>query len=254
MVGSLFFLTSVATASEVVSTNIVGYNTVKGSARGYTVITPTFINVLSGIPQISLDKVGGSLEPGVDSLFFMYPDGSLSKAITWYDYDPSWKTDIEGWYLPINPDLWDYEYVGSTNLPAGTAFLVYTYGNSDIITFGEVDQTPTFVEFKNNRAYQLIGNSSPVEIELQNLIFTGLEPGVDSVFIKYSDGSLSKAFTWYDYDPSWKTDIEGWYLAINPDLWDYEYVGNTKIQPGEGLVLFTLQKDVTVTIPAPVIN
>ena len=246
MVGSLF-LTSVATASEVVSTNIVGYTTVKGKADGFTVVTPTFINVQSVIPAISLDKVGGSLTPWVDNISFLFPDGVYSDPITWYDLDPSFSIPPgpPGWYDGMN------KYIGSTNLPAGTALIIFTAEDSDIITFGQVDTNPTFVEFGDGDSFYLFGNSSPVEIYLENLDFDNLTPWVDNVSIMNSDGVLSAPITWYDLDPSFSIPPgpPGWYDDDNI------YVGNTqKLKPGEGLVLFTAESGVTVTIPAPIIN
>ena len=140
MVGSLFFLTSVATASEageVVSTNIVGYLKTEGVAKSY-LTGPTFVPVLTCLeaePSYTIrlgDIKATGMHMTLDSIQFLSAtDATTILAATYF---VSSNPLYEGW--------WEFGRVGvgarydEEDLPAGSAILCnFASGNTVKFTF-----------------------------------------------------------------------------------------------------------------------
>ena len=233
------------TSAEVVSTNIVGYVKTEGpTGGGYTILSPNFVSVLSENQTFSLDRITGVFSEWVDNITFLFPDGSYSEPFTWYEEDYFGSLGAQpGWYDPL------YNYVGKTNLLAGTAVLITTDWDAEILVSGQVETDEIVVSY-NEPGYYILGNCTPVPIALEKIRFTGLEEWVDNITLLSPDGTYSEPLTWYEEDYFGSLGAQaGWYDSL------YNYVGETKIlQPGEGVCLTTEASGISITFPAPVIN
>ena len=103
MVGSLF-ITSVATANEVVSTNIVGYQEHKGTAK-FDMVGCVFVPVTNSTSAILFSKLVSGDFKAKDEVHFLLPSGDFQKLTyevgTLVDTsDPDWLNwtyDGTGW-------------------------------------------------------------------------------------------------------------------------------------------------------------
>ena len=134
MVGSLFFLTSVVTANEVVSTNIVGYLVNTNVPPSY-LTGPTFVPVLSCLqdnPDFTIlleDITIEGMHLSFDSIQFLSPDDSSTIVEAVYSSIPA----IKGWWKLGSPGV---ESLDDIDFPAGAAILCnFQSGNSVKFTF-----------------------------------------------------------------------------------------------------------------------
>ena len=128
MVGSLF-ITMAATASEVVSTNIVGYVMFEGiSGGGWTFVAPPFISVTNDVQTYKLSSVIKGNFTSNDTLQFYDKDLKTELVLYWggSGVNLGWHTGF-----PFGPST----YRGKTEVPAGTGFLVKCANPNVIVTF-----------------------------------------------------------------------------------------------------------------------
>jgi len=235
MVGSIF-ITGMATAGEVVSTNIVGYTQYGDSMSGrYTVLAPPFISVLNTDRELMLESITGNFDFFNAIQIF---DGNAKVEFEAY-WLPDWAAgaDGEGWY---DGDDWDL-YLGKTPLSLGNAYYIVTDGGVKITVAGQVDTDE--VEIKIKDRYACIGNSTHASLNLDEFEVEGLD-----FFnaIQIFDGNAKVEFEAY-WLPDWAGAYgEGWY---DGDDWDL-YLGDKPIAPGQGFFLVTDGQPVTVKIPA----
>ena len=224
-------------SAQVTSKNIVGYVVKEGISAGFQQITSPFISVLDENQKFTLDRISGNFSPG-DTLQFLLPDGSTDteNIVTWLRSNAS--RPVTGWYYDGNL------YAGTTPVKAGTGIILNTDDLVDIIISGQVEtenMAPPVLQ-----GFTGLGNSSPVTIWLEDILFDGLEYGDTIQFIS-PDGSTDTASiaTWLRANVS--RPVTGWYADGNV------YVGDKDLLPGAGFTLLTESDEVTVVIPAPIL-
>jgi len=250
MVGSLF-ITMAATASEVVSTNIVGYVLDGGSKVGFRQIAPPFISVLDDNQMFTLDRITGNFNQS-DTLQFIDTSNNTYSPSTVNWITPALANAMSnqrrpGWHS-------GREYVGDLEYPAGTGILLLTSmtGNPvDVYISGQVDTMPT-TNYVIAAGFYTIGNSSPVTNLLENITFTGLRQSDTLQFVDFNNNTYSP------FTVNWVTEAmapamsnqrkAGWHMGR-------DYVGDIRyLVPGQGFTLSTQSSLVEIIIPAPFIN
>ena len=235
MVGSLFFLTSVATASEageVVSTNIVGYLT-KSNSTGFTHLTPNFIDVCSEIQSFKLNRLTGNFSDDDKIIFYSVSGKPGETLVRVQGWGGSW---VDGWY----DDGYTAPVEDITDIKAGTSFIVWTSSATDITVSGQVDDNDA--EFNLLSGFNSIGNRTHINLALDKFIFSGLQDD-DKVILYNSSGKPAETLVRVQgWGGSW---ADGWY----DDGYTAPIGATTIIKPSDGFFLYTTGTKVSVKIP-----
>ncbi len=212
---------------------VVGYQTYE-LEKGYNLYAPVFESTTETAYNLQDIKMIGALNEGNDFVQLITTGGSLGKIYRWYDGDNS-PDGGEGWY---DGD----DYVTDVMLTADRGFYIcaYTAGVS-LQTSGAVrlGKLPISLE----KGYTVIGNSSPVDIDLTDIKLIGaLNEGNDFVQLITTGGSLGKKYCWYDGDNS-PDGGEGWYDGDDP-------LESYPIKAGQGLYICAYTAGASLELPA----
>lgn len=184
---------------------VVGYagNQLNG---GYmiTLVTPQFATC-GNIKSVNLSDIRCSDDMiGLVTLNTLTEDGQLDVSYTW---TADWMGNI-GW---IDPDT-GLVAEGKTFAP-GTAFWTQCdvdEGMGDISSSGEVSTDDVTTELNGGYMITLVGNSSPVAIDLNDVLCSDDMIGLVTLNTLTNDGQLDISYT---YTADWMGNI-GW---IDPD-------------------------------------
>ena len=202
MVGSLFFLTSVATASEVVSVNTVGYTPApKLKANGYVQVGINFeaVNAESGV-DIRINDLFAEQFPGQFNANLLAADADqiiIDSATYYYTYSPA---------APGNTYWRRLGTAGATEdcLPVGAAvwFFRQSYEIEDFVLVGQATTIPDFnLEVKAD-GYTMISNTYPIDMPLnsENVFWINATP---NLLAADADQIITESATYYyTYSPA----------------------------------------------------
>lgn len=192
---------SIVFLSNNVNANNVGYqeNTVP---EGYSMITPTFVNVSGG--DYAIDNL---ILIGVDdtkaTVQVVNKDGTWGTRGVWFnayeELPAGWFTDASG------------ETPADIMLEPGQAvFFKTTEKGASFQTAGQVAEDIT-IELPVG--YSMIGNSTPLEMPIDSLTLIGVDDTKATVQVVNADGSWGARGVWfnaYEELPSgWFTDASG---------------------------------------------
>lgn len=213
-------------SAQVESANIVGYQTTTAPA-GFTVFAPTFTAVGNANPVFS--TITGTFSFN-DQIQFFDASGNVFFSAAWDDGT-------------INPDVGWYTTdfatsLGTTEIPVGQAFFVYTAGDVAMTASGEVGATNITVNC--DAGFTTMGNARPYaitygDLQVANMAFNDQ--------IQFFDGAGNVSFT-AAYDDG-TISTPGWYTTdFSTDL------ATTTIPAGQGFFLYSQSGGATCTIPA----
>ena len=237
-------VTSIATASDVVSTNIVGYQQDKGrGASTYMMAGAIFTPVLNPLGKHQFSKfVTGDFQAG-DQVQFLLPNGSYN-ILTYY---------VDNLWVEVEEDVWEDHHTGwgqfqtlaDQELTAGTAFWIKT--NVKYTQAGQVqDPINNEVDVKGGK-YQMICPPFPVNYNLSDVVFDGIQAG-DQVQFLLPNGSYN-ILTYY---------VGNLWVEVEEDVWEDDHTGwgqfqtlaDQEIVSGTGFWIYA-SGDVTVKFTAP---
>lgn len=245
-------LFATALMAEVVSGNIVGYQTISASGT-YPCYGATFISVgnTNGLWHLG-DITADGMDPDSDFIQFLDPaDLSLTVAATYCDAalaaalgHPEW----QGWVAPSD--------VGGASLDdtafaAGTGFLS-NFGNPITVRFaGEVVQTAISLDL-TGLVYPLVANPVPADLTLGDITADGMDPDSDFIqFLDPADLSLTTAATYCDAalaaalgHPEW----QGW---VAPSDVGGASMNATALPTGSAFLCNLSGSPVTMVFPSP---
>ena len=251
-----FLVTSIATASDVVSTNIVGY--LKTTATGkYFTSGPTFVQVLtfqdSSNPQWRLgDIIAEGMDPGEDFIQFINPGNAKVRLAA--TYIPKSDPVFGGWWDKDALDNMDYDPANRLDdmfFPVSEGFLCYFETSGIELTYaGEV--LTGSQEIILDGKYNLVANFLPTDILLGDVSAEGMDPGEDFVqFINPSNAKVSLAAT---YIPKSDPVFGGWWDKDALDNMDYDSENRLdgKLLPAGTVVLtYFASSPISIIFPDP---
>ncbi len=245
---------STATAAEVVSQNVVGYQEVNGTATKNFVIS-TLIPVGSDGTTMKLGDIKANSHfvfAGDDIIIF---DGFTKVARAYYlDATTAGKNNMdEGWYDADKADDGDYVCINSMLLPYGSGFIFNRSNEKAALVFsGEVNLAPTEIIGGSSKNY--VGNCTPVDIKLGEIkVNSKFQFAGDDIIV--FDGFTKVARAYYlDATTAGKNDMdEGWYDADKADDGDYVCINNTVVaKAGDGFLFNRANDGAAVILPTPV--
>ena len=245
MVGSLFFLTSVVTANEVVSTNIVGYLVNTNVPPSY-LTGPTFVPVLSCLqdnPDFTIlleDITIEGMHLSFDSIQFLSPEDSSTIVEAVYSSIPA----IKGWWKLGSPGV---ESLDKTPISLSEGFLCnFASGNNITLTYaGEVFTGETSITLTN--MFSVLANYLPVDLKLKHITAEGMHLSFDSIQFLSPDDSSTIIEAVYSSIPA----IKGWWKLGSPGV---ESLDDIDFPAGAAILCnFQSGNSVKFTFPDPML-
>ena len=232
------------------TSTVVGYQNTTLLKEGYNFIIPTFVNVADktaeyDIQQVKLINCAGD---GSEMIVGYDKDACLNDKYYFYytEAGSSGEYTIEGWYDADD----DSAPVKNLTMPLGTGLYLACYDTGVAVQYsGEV---PTFHQTNDLycAGYNMIGNSTPVTIDLQDIKLVGCSGDGSEMIVGYDkDACLSDKYYFYytEAGSSGEYTIEGWYDADD----DSAPVKGFRLAPGEGVYLCCYDDTVKFTLPDP---
>ena len=203
-------------------------------------ITPTFQNVDGSEYKLQdIVVVGDNVTGDGDVVIQIMSDqGEWIGEYDWFTVD-GWGSEKDGWYSAGDEEDAD------VTLKSGQAILV-SCDNEDVSfqVSGQVADGSRNAVFVG---YTMSGNSSPVEIDLQDLIPQGENITGDGdivIQVMSAQGEWIGEFDWFTVD-GWGSEKDGWYTAG-----DEEYA-DLKLPPGASVLVSCDNEGVEFTVPSP---
>ena len=162
--------------------------------------------------------------------------GLTGVVYTWY-LDSAVGSGVDGWF---NGDV----YVEGESIPLGTGlYLNCPTANVGVQYAGQV-YNGALTNDLPNIGYNMVGNCTPVDIDIQDLKLVGAGGDGNEMIIGYSEsaGLTGVVYTWY-LDSAVGSGIDGWF---NGDI----YVEDMPLAPGEGVYLNCPTANVKFVIPS----
>ena len=253
---------------DVVSSNIVGYQTQTPTHSYYDISAANFIPV-SGAKVIRLGDIKPNDEIISSYITFVTQTGATpstdfkgtsvkEKYVYWFaaDLGPGQE---EGWYLEDDGDCEICK--NDVEIPFGDGFMFFKDGGDGAVSLtfsGAVASEPTTKSFSHSY-YSISGNCSPVDITLGDITpndeiissyitfvtQTGATPTTS-----FKGGTVKEKYVYWfeaDLEPG---KAPGWYLEDDADC--EECKNDVVIKAGQGFLFFkdVGDGDVTITIPS----
>jgi len=192
-------LFATALMAQVVSKNIVGYQTVTLTPSKFTHVSPTFITV-GGPAQVTLADLQGDFAE-MDSVQFMDGLSATASEYFWL-VDGSLAPDGTGWYAD------DFgTHAGNTVIGAGVSVLYSSQGATALVFSGEVNTNDVAVV--TGAGFTPTGNPYPVDTTLGAIAFVGISE-MCSVQIMSDIAATAAEYFWLE-DGSLAPSGTGWY-------------------------------------------
>ena len=229
-----FFCATVGFSLE--SANVVGYQN-NALTTGYSMITPSFVNVDStdyAIDSLLLDGV----EDRNATVQVVNSDGSWGTQGFWFnEFIDGADVYPAGWFLA------DGETPANITLKPGESVFFYTTAkNGKAQSSGQVANDVT-VNLKTG--YSMLGNSTPLNMPIDNLLLEGVDDRNATVQVVNADGSWGTQGFWFnEFVDGADVYPAGWFLA------DGETPANITLNPGESVFFYTTAKNGKATIPS----
>ena len=214
------------------------------NTSGYSFIIPTFKDVGAGTASYDLQNiklVGGYGDGGTEMIYVYNENASLTGDVycwgTVEDSAGDMDYTVDGWYN----GQYGTELVTDVTLPLGTGLYLCL---SDISTgakvqySGEVYQD-SLEQTLENAGYNMIGNSTPVAIDLQDIKLVGAygDGGTEMIYVYNENASLTgDVYCWGTIEDSagdMDYAVDGWYNG----QYGFDLVEGVTLQPGQGLYL-----------------
>ena len=213
------------------------------NTSGYSFIIPTFKDVGTGTATYNLQDiklVGGYGDGGTD-MIVVYDEFAALSGDQYYwgtveDSAGDMDYAVDGWYL----NMYTWDLVENVKLPLGTGLYLNLSAGSAGATVqyaGEVYQAQ--LEQQLEAGYNMIGNSTPVPVDLQDIKLVGAygDGGTDMIVVYDEFAALTgDQYYWGTVEDSagdMDYEVDGWYL----NMYTWDFVEGVTLQPGQGLYL-----------------
>ena len=228
-------------------------DTTPKNSSGYNFIIPTFVDVGAQTATYDLNniKIVDGYGDGTTEMIIGYDDAACLSGIDYY-----WNTAVDTIMGPAE-DCWVTEMMGDTkatdvtvDLGTGLYLLLGTDG-AKVQFAGQVYDSAVTVQ-DLVAGYNMVGNSTPVEIDLNDLkIVDGYGDGTTEMIIGYDDAACLSGVDYY-----WNTEADT-IMGPAEDCWVTEMMGDTKVtgvklQPGEGVYLLLGTVGAKLSIPSAI--
>ena len=231
--------------ADVQSANIVGYaQTTPENAAGYSFIIPTFKDVAAKTATYDLQNiklVGAYGDGGTDAIIVYNEFAALTGDFYYWgtveDSAGDMEYAVDGWYNGMYGD----ELVENITLPLGTGLYLNlsSYSSGAKVQYsGEVYQNQLEQDIPN-AGYNMIGNSTPVPVDLQDIKLVGAygDGGTDAIIVYNEFAALTGDFYYWgtveDSAGDMEYAVDGWYNG----MYGTDLVEGVVLQPGQGLYL-----------------
>ncbi len=235
----LMFVAAVAIASSafcIESANTVGYVSVATEA-GFNFFAPMFKNTSGAAVDIQAIVLDPTTATSWADNIQVFEEGT-GEVISQYFYATASESGLsaDGW-LDENSELAVYA------IKPGQCFAIETAQESQITNAGEVNADDT--EFTATAGFVFIGNISPVDISVQDVVIDPLTATSWADNIQLFEAGSGEVIAQYFYATASESGLsaDGW-LDENSELSD------ATIKAGEGFAVETSNDAVTITLPS----
>ena len=232
VIASLF--AAVTYAAGVASANIVGYAQTSLLKNTYSkFIAPQFGNIGNTKQDIDIQSIRPTdINGASDGVFLSFLDslGGTKVTYSWVNWatDPNSGEAVAGW-ADDNFEL----AKGVTMSPGDAVWVQCNFENQAIQSAGQVPNMDVKVQLSRNTGSISLGNSTPIAIDIQDIMPESIEECSGYVFLSFLDGlgGTRATYSWVDWatDPISGKTVTGW--ADN----NFEFVRGVAINPGEGV-------------------
>ena len=195
---------------------------------GYKMVTPTFVNVGGGNYNIDDFQVVGVDDTKAD-IQVMSADGSWTG---WYFWFNAYGDLPAGWF-----DFDGAEPANITLKPGDAVFFNTSVEGASLQSAGQV---PGAITNSVPVGYSMIGNGSPVAIDIDALEVIGVEDTKADIQVMSADGQWTGWYFWFN---AYGDLPAGWF-----DFDGAEPAGIT-LQPGDSVFFNTSTEGVKVVVP-----
>ena len=237
----LMFVAAAAMACSafcIESANTVGYMSVATEA-GFNFFAPMFKNTSGAAVDIQAIVLDPTTATSWADNIQVFEEGS-GEVIASYYYATKDESGLttDGWLNSAGTDLATYA------IKPGQCFAIETAQESQITNAGEVNADDT--EFTATAGFVFIGNISPVDISVQDVVIDPLTATswTDNIqLFEAGSGEVIASYYYATKDESGLTE-DGWLNSAGTDLAD------ATIHAGEGFAVETANDAVTITLPS----
>lgn len=225
---------------------VVGYQETELKNVGYNFLIPTFVDVQAATATYDLQNikiVDGEGDGYSEAMIGYNADAILN------DEDYYWCTvdgagvDKDGWYTAGGDEL-----IENVTLPLGTGLYLNCPTDGAYPQFAGKVYQPELTSQVPQVGYNVIGNATPVDIDLQDIKLVGAEgDGYSEAFIGYNADAIlnDEDYYWCTVDGA-GVEKDGWYTAGGDEL-----IEGVTLKPGQGLYLNCPTENVSYVLPSP---
>ena len=220
----------------------------KDVANGYSLVTPMFQAIGSaGIDVQELNLIGNAPTDGTVNFQVLNTSRKMTKSFTFYGEGAGMTGDLVGWY----DDNGSFEAPDAFKILPGAALMLYVgVDNGGVQVAGQVPDAPAVYAI-TAAGYYLIGNTMPVDIDIQDLLIgNGAKTdGTVNFQVLSASRKMLKSFTYYGEGAGMTGDLAGWY----DDNGSFEAPDTYTLKPGDS-VMFYSPSEMTITINPPAVK
>lgn len=198
--------------------------------------TPTFKNVTTEAYPIDNFTVQNATD-GKTTIQVLDTDGQVDGTYYWYnEFVDGATTYPAGWF-----DALGVEPAGVSLAPGEAVFFNTTESGVTIQSAGEVPGKITHDVI----GYMMLGNGSPVTIDIDDLTVSGATDGKTTIQVFDSEGQVDGTYYWYnEFVDGATTYPAGWFDALGVEP------AGIQLAPGEGVFFNTTETGVKVSVPS----
>jgi len=237
-------------AFAIESANVVGYQkTDMVNPYGYNFIAPTFKDVTANTATYDLQSiklVGAYVGDGASDYIEVWNENGAMTDVQYFYVTEAQGYDHDGWVTEMLGDT----YVEDVTLDLGKGFYLYIGSGDDVqVQYAGEVLKGTLTTFELPYGYNIVGNATPVPVNLQQIQLLGSQVG---------DGASDYIEVWNENGAM--TDVQYFYVTegqgYDHDGWVTEMLGDTYATgviyaPGEAFFLYVgSADDVQVKLPA----
>ena len=213
---------------------VVGYQT--SPISGYQMKTPTFKNVSTANYPIDSFTVQGATD-GVTTIQVLDTAGQMAGIYYWYnEFIDGTTTYPAGWF--------DASGAVPAEIELAPGEAVFFNTNEEGVTIRSAGEVPGEISHPVS-GYMMLGNGSPVTIDVDDMAVEGATDGVTTIQVLDSAGQMAGIYYWYnEFIDGTTTYPAGWFDASGAES------ANFSLDPGEAVFFNSNESGVTVTIPS----
>lgn len=198
--------------------------------------TPTFKNVTTANYPIDNFTVQGATD-SMTSIQVLDSEGQVAGTYYWYnEFVDGTTTYPAGWFdaLGVEP--------ANISLAPGEAVFFYTEESG--VTIQSAGEVPGEITHAIT-GYAMIGNGSPVTIDIDSLTVSGATDSMTSIQVLDSEGQVAGTYYWYnEFVDGTTTYPAGWFDALGVEP------AGIELSPGAAVFFYSEETGVTASVPS----